>query len=67
MSSLRWLRRTGLPLLYLFAQGLVYSQARLDPGLWLNQTDVAVFESGEFRDELPCKVPPEKPELRFDL
>jgi hypothetical protein len=67
MSSLRWLRRTGLPLLCLFAHGMVYSQARLDPDLRLNQTVMAVLESGEFRDDLPCKVTSEKPALRFDL
>src|SRR5215831_6162800 len=67
MSSLIWLRRTGLPLLCLFAHGLVYSQTLLDPALRLNQTDMAALESGEFRDELPCKVTPEKPALRFDL
>jgi len=27
----------------------------------------AVLESDEFRDDLPCKVTPEKPALRFDL
>jgi hypothetical protein len=67
MSLLRWLRRTGVPLLYLFTHGPVYSQAQLDPDLWLNQTDMAVLESSEFRDDLPCKVTPEKPALRFDL
>jgi hypothetical protein len=62
-----WSRRTGLPLLYLFANGMVYSQSLLGPALRLNQTDSAVLESGEFRDDLPCKVTPEKPALRFDL
>jgi len=67
MSSLIWLRRTGLPLLYLFAHCLVYSQALLDPAFRLHQTDMAVLESDEFRHDLPCKVTPEKPALRFDL
>jgi hypothetical protein len=67
MSSLIWLRTAGVPLLCLFAHGLVYSQTLLDPALRLNQTDMAVLESGEFRDDLPCKVVPEKPALRFDL
>src|SRR5215467_16074706 len=67
MSSLVWLRRTGLPLLCLLANGLVYSQTLLDAALRLNQTDMAVLESDEFRDDLPCKVTPEKPALRFDL
>jgi hypothetical protein len=55
MSSLIWLRGTGLPLLCLFANGLVYSQTLLDPALRLNQTDMAALESGEFRDDLPAK------------
>src|SRR5215831_19094570 len=67
MGSLIWLRRTGLPVLYLFAQSLVYSQELLDHALRLHQTDMAVLESGEFLDDLPCKVTPEKPALRFDL
>jgi hypothetical protein len=28
---------------------------------------MAVLEPGEFRDDLPCKVTPQKPALRFDL
>jgi hypothetical protein len=67
MSLLRCLQRTRLPLLYLFAHGLVYSQELLDPALRLQQTDMAVLESDEFYDDLPCKVTPEKPALRFDL
>jgi hypothetical protein len=67
MSSLTWLRRTGLPLLYLFAHGLIYSQALLAPAFQLHQTDTAILQSDEFRDDLPCKVTPVKPALRFDL
>jgi hypothetical protein len=67
MSSLILLRRTGLPLLFLLAHSVVCSQALLDPAFRLNQTDMAVLESSEFRDDLPCKVTPEKPALRFDL
>jgi hypothetical protein len=67
MSSLIWLQRTSLPLLYLSACGMVYSQELLDPAFRLNQTDMAVLESGEFRDDLPCKVTPENPAFRFDL
>src|SRR5215472_5408664 len=67
MSLSIWLRRSGLPLLYLFGHGLVYSQELLDPAFRLHQTDMAVLESDEFRDDLPCKVTPEKPALRFDL
>src|SRR5215831_7084904 len=67
MSLSIWLRRSGLPLLYLFGHGLVYSQELLDPAFRLHQTDIAVLESDEFRDDLPCKVTPEKPALRFDL
>jgi len=67
MSSLIWLRRTGLPLLYLFSHGLAYSQAPLDPAFQLLQTDLAVLQSDEFRDDLPCKVTPIKPAFRFDL
>src|SRR5215471_892376 len=67
MSSLRWLRRAGLPSLYLFTHGLVHSQALLDPSFRLHQSDMAVLQSGEFRDDLACKVTPEKPALRFDL
>src|SRR6516165_1361826 len=67
MSSLILLRRTGLPLLFLLAHSVVCSQALLDPAFRLNQTDMAVLESSEFRDDLPCKVTPEKPMLRFDL
>jgi hypothetical protein len=62
-----WLRRTGLPLLYLFTDGLVYSQTLLDPAFHLLQTDTAVLQSDEFRDNLQCKVTPVKPTLRFDL
>src|SRR5262249_4419729 len=67
MSSVIWLRRTGLPLLYLFVYGPVYSQAPLDLAFRLHQSDMAVLESGEFGDDLPCKVTPGKPALRFDL
>jgi hypothetical protein len=67
LSSSRWLWRIGLLPLYLFAHGPAHSQARLEPDFWLNQTDVAVLESAESRDDLPCKVTPEKPALRFDL
>jgi hypothetical protein len=67
MSTLKWLRRTGLLLLCFFTHGLVYSQALLDPGLQFFQTDIAALESDEFRDDLPCQVTPEKPTLRFDL
>jgi hypothetical protein len=67
MSSLIWLRAAGVLPLCLFADGLVYSQTLLDPALRLNETDMAVLESGEFRDDLPCKVAPDKPALRFDL
>jgi hypothetical protein len=67
MSLSIWLRTSGLPLLYLFAHGLVYSQALMEPAFRLNQTDKVVLESRKFRDELPCKVTPEKPALRFDL
>jgi hypothetical protein len=67
MSSWICLRRTGLPLLCLFVHRVVYSQALLDPAFRPNQTEMAILESGEFRDDLPCKVSPEKPSLRFDL
>ena len=67
MSSLIRSRRTGLPVLYLFAQSLVYSQELLDHALRLHQTDMAVLESDEFHHDLACKVTPEKPALRFDL
>jgi hypothetical protein len=67
MSSLICLRRGGLALLCLFVHDVMYSQALLDSAFRLNQTDLAVLESGEFRDDLPCKVTPEKPALRFDL
>jgi hypothetical protein len=66
MNSSIWLRRTGLPL-YLFFTGAVYSQELLDPAFRLNQTDKAVLESGDFRDELPCRVTSEKAALRFDF
>jgi hypothetical protein len=67
MSSLKWLQRAGVLLVFLFVRGLAYSQVLLDPALRLHQSDLAVLEADEFRDELPCKVTPEKPVLRFDL
>jgi hypothetical protein len=46
---------------------LVYSQALLEPAFQLHQTDLAVLQSDEFRDDVPCKVTPVKPAFRFDL
>jgi len=67
MNSWIWLRRAGLLVVLLFARSLAYSQVLLDPALRLHQSDLAVLESDALRDELPCKVTPEKPVLRFDL
>ena len=67
MSPLIGLRRTGLPVLFLLVRGVGYSQTVLDTAFRLNQTDMAILESSEFREDLPCKVTPEKPALRFDL
>ena len=67
MSSWTWLQRAGLLLVFLFTRSFAYSQVLLDPGLRLHQSELAVLEADEFRDELPCKVTPEKPTLRFDL
>jgi hypothetical protein len=67
MSPLIGLRRTGLPVLFLLVRGVMCSQTVLDTAFRLNQTDMAILESSEFREDLPCKVTPDKPALRFDL
>jgi len=67
MSPLIGLRRTGLPVLFLLVRGVMYSQTVLETAFRLNQADMAILESSEFREDLPCKVTPDKPALRFDL
>lgn len=69
MTSMHCLKLRGiiLPLLFASTSGLGLSQVLLDPALRLQQSDMAVLESDEFRRELPCRVITEKPALRFDL
>ena len=69
-SSVRFcVRRTSLIpfLLFIGTSGVALSQVPLDTNLRLNNSDAAVLESDELRNDLPCRVSPEKPALRYDL
>jgi hypothetical protein len=54
-------------LLFIGTASMGLSQVPLDINLRLHNSDAAVLESDESRNELPCRVSPEKPALRYDL
>src|ERR1700688_3399431 len=54
-------------LLFIVTTGIGLSQMPLDTNLRLHNSDAAVLESDESRSDLPCRVSPEKPALRYDL
>jgi len=54
-------------LLFIGTASMGLSQVPLDINLRLHNSDAAVLESDESRNDLPCRVSPEKPALRYDL
>src|SRR5947209_5433050 len=60
-----------LSVLAVYCTPLVFAQTPLGRGVdglvRLQNTDLAVFEAGDARKDLPCAVTPVKPVLGFDL
>src|SRR5579864_8076475 len=54
-------------LLFIGTASMGLSQVPLDTDLRRHNSDAAVLDSDEPRYDLPCRVSPEKPALRYDL